>query len=77
MVQLEQLPEIQNFICSQYFGVHGKDMLNSHLQKRNKICPLAHSNGKEVIDGSHNSNYDSEMLHTLYLQIFFNTKENS
>lgn len=77
MVQLEQLSELQDFVCSQYFEVHGKKMLNSHSQKHNKMCCLAHSNEKEVMDGSYNINYNSDMLHTHYLQIFFSIKGNS
>lgn len=41
------------------------------------MCCLAHSNGKEVMDESYNINYDSEKLHTHYLQISFSIKGNS
>lgn len=65
MVQLGQLHETQNFryiFCT----LCGRRM-KSHLQiKCNQVYCLAHSNGKEVIDGSKDSNCDSEMLYTLY-----------
>lgn len=53
-------------------------MLKSHLQiKFNEVYCLAQSNRKEVTDGSKSSNYDSEKLHILYLQIFVNITGNS